>query len=117
MSIPLEKRLVTQIPLEEIWTPVRLLHASRGRTLNADDIASLLRSSAVRFAVADCGSALHWVSDKDSFAFWKTEAKSRIVDTDDAITPVNYPGAYCYLASEWVDDQSPEIVILLEKYH
>jgi len=31
--------------------------------------------------------------------------------------PDSFPGGYCYLASEWTDDGSNAIVVLLEKYH
>jgi hypothetical protein len=118
MTIPLEKKVVTQIPLEELWNSERALQARRGRGLNANDITSLLQTSGVLFAVADCGKPLTWVSGSDTFTFWKMEAKSRIAEPEDPrIQPDNYSGGYCYVASEWADVPVGEIIILLERYH
>lgn len=118
MSIPLEKKIVTTIPLQALWTCAEDLHATRGRSLNAASISSLLHSWAVEFAVADCGKPLKWVSGNDTFSFWKAEAKLRIVEsTDGKIVPDEYPGGYCYVASEWTEDQAERVIILLEKYH
>ncbi len=47
--------------------------------------------------------------------FWKTELKPRIVEME-TFDQAEFPGAYCYVASEWADGE-PLPLVLLEMYH
>ena len=55
--------------------------------------------------------------DRDRFAFWKGELKPRLVAPDATrIRLDDYPGGYCYVASEW-QCETDRTVVVLEKHH
>lgn len=109
------ERIVIRMPLREIWDSSGVLTTTRTRTLDGSDVAALLRLGTVRFVIAACGDALEWIPQSQCYDFWKNELKPRIVETE-AFDLDDFPGAYCYIASEWVDRQTSPIV-LLEMYH
>jgi hypothetical protein len=108
-------RVVSQIPMTELWDCEGLLPAARHRPLRGTDVAALLRQGTVRFVVADIGQRLRWVPPSDCYGFWKTELQPWIVESD-TFDLDNFPGEYCYAASEWLDG-NPSPLVLLEKYH
>ena len=110
----LSLRVVTRIPLSELWD-LEGKTGSKQRTLNESDMTALLRQGQVRFVVAECGDPLKWIPLSQCHDFWKTELKPRIVETE-RFNLEDFPGAYCYVASEW-DDGQPSPLVLLEKYH
>jgi hypothetical protein len=93
----------------------RVLGRSKQRMLRSSDIVTLLRQGLVRFVVAKCGEPLQRIPPFQSYDFWKTEVKPRIVETE-TFDRADFPGGYCYVASEWMDGQSLPVV-LLEMYH
>ena len=87
------------------------------RELAAADLVDLLRQSKVCFVVADAGT-LEWVPREQCYAFWKSEVKPRLVDpavAEKGFYLEDFPGAYCYLASQCSSDGDP--VVLLRKFH
>jgi hypothetical protein len=108
-------RVVMRIPMIDLWDSEGNLTAAKQRTLSRDDVAALLRRGLVRFVVAECGDPLRWIPPSDCYDFWKTELKPRIAETK-TFELEDFPGAYCYVASEWSDGQSSPLV-LLEMYH
>lgn len=108
-------RIVVRMPINELWLPEGSLAATKIRSLTSKDIAELLRHGLIRFIVAECGDPLQWIPPPQCYAFWKTEVKPRIVETE-IIYLEEFPGSYCYVASEWTDDQ-PSPIVLLEMYH
>ena len=108
-------RVVMRIPMSELWDSEGNLTASKQRTLGGSDVAALLRQGLVRFVVAECGDSLKWIPPSQCYDFWKTELKHRIVETE-TFDQANFPGAYCYVVSEWADGQ-PSSLVLLEMYH
>lgn len=112
------KRIVTTMPLHELWDRDGPLPLKRGRTLSAADIAERLRVGPVRFVVADVGP-LTWVEASATFRFWKEEVKPHLVDplaADSGFFLDTFPGSYAYVATEWLGD-APFTVVLLETYH
>ncbi len=108
-------RLVTQIPLGVLWDSQGNQTAAKQRTLGRSDVAAMLRRGLVRFVVANCGHPLRWIPPCECHDFWKNELTLRIVETE-TFELADFPGEYCYLASEWTDgDPSP--LVLLEMYH
>jgi hypothetical protein len=78
------------------------------------EITQLLRTSTLRFVIADMGQPLMWISGDEVFRFWKDEAKSRIVPRE-AIVGFHleeFPGEYAYVASEWMAKSQPPVVVL-----
>lgn len=111
-----DKRIVTRLPLEELWTETGVVDAKQIRDLTAADIAELLRRGPVRFVVADIGGELEWVPQSDCYKFWKSEVKERLPDPTEQIRVWEYPDGYCYFATEWADRGGIPIV-LLAIYH
>jgi hypothetical protein len=103
------------MPLHELWDSKGTLNVSKKRDLGGNEIKGLLRQGSVRFVVANLGHSLKWIPLSSSYDFWKTEAKPRIVETE-TFYLADYPGEYCYYASEWSDDE-PTPIVLLEMRH
>jgi len=108
-------RIITTLPLAELFDERGPVAAVRGRDLTADDIRDLLRAGPLRFVVANCGSRPVWVAESERFAFWKTEVQPHLSDAN-AASPDDFPGCYFYFASEWVAASGSPIV-LLEMHH
>lgn len=110
-------RIVMQIPMIELWDSSGNSIPAKQRVLRSSDIVALLRQGLVRFVVAECGEPLQWIPPLQSYDFWKSEVKPRIVESEtETFDRADFPGAYCYVASEWMDGQSLPLV-LLEMYH
>src|SRR4051812_37495815 len=110
------QKIVTQMPLSELWNSGGPLDAFRVEGLGEADIVRLLRDGS-SFVVADVGLPLRWISEDDRFAFWKTEVRSRLVAADaDGFCLDDYPGSYCYIAAMW-KCASTVPVIVPEKHH
>lgn len=110
------KKIVTQIPMTNLWTDLETVFAKRERYITADDIQETLRNYPVEFVVATIGEKLKWISYDKSFDFWKTELKSHLADDINNINLDNYLDNYAYVASEWSGEIEMPI-ILFEKYH
>ena len=107
-------RIVTRLPLEELWRETGVITASRGRWLAKDDIAALLRKGLVQFVVADVGKPPQWISVQDGYQFWKIEVKLHVAGEKAVLE--EFPGEYCYFAWEWDTTEAAPIVVL-EKSH
>src|SRR4051812_9287223 len=105
------QRVVTRLPLAELWDDDGPVAAEWSRNLTASDIRELLRVGPVRFAVANVAHTLEWVPVDDSFRFWKAEVQPRVAGTAGQLLE-DYPGGYCYFASEWVTGAGPPVVVL-----
>lgn len=55
-----------------------------------------------------------WIDDAERFRPWKVEVRIRICREPAYLE--DYPGEYCYCASEWRAPDG-EAIILLEKWH
>lgn len=108
-------RIVIQIPLCELWNDLGVVATSKKRQLRRNEISDMLHAGRVRFVVANGGYPLNWIDPSNCFEFWKTEVKHRIVDTEKFFLD-DFPDKWCFVSSEWSDDQ-PLPIVLLEKYH
>ena len=112
-------RIVTRLPLPELWTERGPISAARERTLGRAEVKALLQARPVQFVVADVGKRLRWVPPEERYVFWKADARHHIVENPDhPIDIYAYPEGYAYVASEWVADEldsSP--IIVLERHH
>lgn len=108
-------KIVTRLPLQELWGDGGFVTTARGRFLTVDDIAGLLRSGPVHFVVADVGAAPTWIPTENCFVFWKTEVKPHLSAVSRACLEA-FPDNYCYFASEWSKRDAATIVVL-EKQH
>jgi hypothetical protein len=111
-----ELRYVSQMPLAELWNDHGIVAAEKVRELGLSEIVLMLREEPVRFVVADIGDHLQWVSLEHCYEFWKSEVKEHLAQPDAKTYPEDFPGEYCYFASEWKADVG-EPIVLLAKSH
>ena len=111
-----ELRIVSQMPLREIWDDHGIVSENTICELSSSDVADLLRSGRVRFVVADIGKSLQWIPPEECYEFWKSEAKTHIAEPEARNYLENFQGEYYYFASEWKTDKD-EPVVLLAKSH
>jgi hypothetical protein len=120
-NMRLDQRVVTTIPLTELWDSAGPIAARRGLRVGDPKIRALLqRTGPVQFVVADAiGRPLRWVPLEEARTFWRFEVRPRIVPADAVrFDCESYPGRYCYVATEWVreaPDSQP--LVLFERYH
>ena len=112
-----EFRIVTRLPLEQLWRGSESAVGTRRRALSADDIVRLLRQGTVEFVVADVGQKPRWIAPSDCYEFWKAEVKSHLATGESRIVLDNFPDAYCYFASEWGTTKSASPIVVLERHH
>jgi len=106
--------VINRLPLSQLPPPFAT--AKRLRDLATADVRELLRAGPVRFAVAMMLFPFHIVPEQQCYEFWKSEVQSHLVcDPDEGAALDDFPGGYCYFASEWSDGGSP--IVLLSAAH
>ena len=111
------EKVVTQLPLTQLWTVAGPVEASRRFAVGQAEVAGLLRGGPLRFVVADVGRPLRWVPEAECFPFWKAEVRERLVAADATSWRLeDYAGEYCYRASAWAS-AAGEWIVLLEMSH
>jgi hypothetical protein len=116
-----DRRVVSSLPLAELWDSAGPIAARRGPRVGDPDIRALFRGAeAVQFVVADAdGTPPRWVPVAEARGFWMLEVRPRIVPADAVRFDYDlYPGCYCYVATHWTRDaQGASPIVLLERYH
>jgi len=109
-------KIVTAMPLVNIWTTNNELKSQRVAYLTKDDIKNILKQGPVNFIVADVGHKLIWIDPSQCYDFWKSEVQIHVATDLRNIYLDNFVDNYAYVASKWnADDPTP--IILLEKRH
>lgn len=114
-----DQRIVTKLPLTELWDSNGALTLMRQRAVGREQIANLLRVGMVRFVIANCGHPLIWLPPADRHRFWKDEAKPHLVDPDlieSGFRVETFPSAFCFIGSQWGENET-EPVVVLETHH
>jgi hypothetical protein len=94
-------RVVTRLPLEELWDDSGVIAAHRARDLNADGVREALRTG-TKAAVANIGDPLRWLHGLALFDWWKAEAAPRLLDPNAPAWRLELmPGHRGWLAAEW----------------
>lgn len=106
---------ITRIPILELSTSEGVIFERSG-ALSRKDIKQLLKTESVRFVVADIGSPLRWISDSETFQFWKSEGIVHVSDNETARLD-EYPEGYVYFASAWHSSTARVTMVLMEKHH
>ena len=110
------KKIITQLPLEELWNEKGDLNAQRVLTgLNAAGVIEMIKAGAT-FVVANGGQPPRWIDPAHRFEFWKSEVKPRLADYDQPIFLERYLGEYCYIASKWRLPDGLSVVVLEMKH-
>ena len=108
------RRIVMRTPLDELWTESGPVVATRRRALGLDELSALLRQGPARLVIACIGRALRWLPERVGYESWMPELRAHLADPAVAgAAPDEFPGGYCYLASEW-GLPSGDTVVLLE---
>ena len=110
------ERIITQLPLTELWTEKGNLTVFRKQNLKIEAIRELLKQESVQFVIANAGDKLKWIPVSNCYELWKNEIKNHIIDNFKCINLDNYPNSFAYLASLWTGETDSPI-ILLEKHH
>ena len=110
-----EHRIVTELPLNELWDETDTLPGERIRHLDGNLIRGLMGTGQVQFIVADCGAKLNWIPMPERFEFFKA-IRPQIADPMKPIELDQFPNETAYTASEW-RGRTGECLILLEKHH
>jgi hypothetical protein len=116
------KRIVTQLPLRELWDARGPRPATRLRALAASDVAALLRVNPLlppaRFVLVNGGQPLRWLDLDEMLVFWRETARARIVDpAEQGFRLEDFPGEFCYIASEWHEEGVEAPIVVLKQYH
>src|SRR5438552_1682533 len=107
------QRIVTELPLRELWDDSGPVAARRSRDLSAADLRELLRQGPLRFVVANVGAKPKWIAQSDCFKFWKREVQPRLAEPDQRVVLEDFPDEYCYFGAEWEADGPPIVVLQL----
>ncbi|MFO0957219.1 MAG: hypothetical protein U0800_07090 [Isosphaeraceae bacterium] len=102
--------------MREFWADPGVVAAERSRDLSSSALRELLRLWAVRFVVAVLGCRPRWVPEEASFDFWKAEVRPHLADPDLATRLDDFPGGFCYYASEW-SPAAGSLIVVLEMAH
>jgi len=109
-------KIVTHLPIRELWRKDGFTTTSRGRSLSKNEITQLLQAGTVQFAVVDVGLPPLWIAINDCYRFWRDEAKSHLPSAGSKVVLSQQPDGYCYFASEW-DSETTAPIVVLEKHH
>jgi hypothetical protein len=110
------QKIISRLPVEELWAGRRLVSTIKVRDLEASDVVDLLRAVVVRFVVADVGKPFEWVPNNERYDFWKDEVKAHLASPESKAVLEGFPDEYCYFASEW-KSYDGDTIILLSKAH
>jgi hypothetical protein len=109
-------RIVTQLPLQELWRNGEPPAGARVRSLDTQQIRDLLRSGPVQFVIVDAGKRPEWIQIEDCFQFWKAEVLTHLAN-ESSVRLEDSPGEYAYFASQWEGCDTKAPVVVLEKMH
>jgi hypothetical protein len=109
-------KVVTHLPLRELWRSDGFSSTSRGRALDRTEITGLLRGGPAHFVIVDVGFSPQWIEISDCYRFWKEEARDHLSSAESKRIPGEPRHGYVYFASEWIGDENAPIVVL-EKHH
>ena len=113
-SVDADLRIVTHLPLRELWRVDGFSTTTRGKSPTHEDVRRFLSLGPVQFVIADVGA--RWVPLRDCFHFWKNEARPQLASRV-GVSLDQFPGGYCYFASQWEGRELEAPIIVLERQH
>jgi hypothetical protein len=110
-------RLVSRMPVEELWSMAGSTRHLRLRSLTTDDVEPLLKAFPdLRLVEARIGEELRWYPHGD-YGFWYHRAQLHAAEPDNRRSLDEFPDSMCYFVSEWVEAESQDRVLLFEQHH
>jgi len=110
-------KVVTQLPLRGLWTDSGPVEAVRVRALSTVEVRELLRNGPVQFVVVEVGVKPRWIELEDCYRFWMDEVKLHLIEPGAKVIRDELPEFYGYWASEWLREEVPTPIVLLEMCH
>ena len=115
-SVDPKLRIVTRLPLDELWGDDGPLEASRGAALDAGQVIGYLREGADG-VMASIGAPLRWMRGARLYDWWKREAKPRLLDpAAQAWRLDELPDERGWLATAWTVGDSGHTLVF-EQHH
>jgi hypothetical protein len=108
------QRIVTKLPLTEVWDENGTLHGGRVRHLEQNLIRELMQTGTVQFIVANCGTKLNWIA-VTGLSSGKLFANKSPTHRNPSISN-SFRMRTAYIASEW-HGSAGQCLILLEAHH
>jgi hypothetical protein len=105
------KRVVTSLPLHELWSTGGVIEAEFCEHLTREHLRELLASASAIFVVADVGHPLRWIPQSETCSFWKTNARDRVADPS-GFRLSDFPRELAYVASRWASRDGRTLVVL-----
>ena len=115
-SMKIDDRVVTHLPLTDLFDANGPVAAERVVALGVQDIQEMLRRGPCRFVFAEGGRPLTWTEAATCFATWAHEVRPHLAAPESKNNLDEFPGAYLYFASAWRLQDGEEIVVL-EMHH
>jgi hypothetical protein len=112
----LANKIVTRLPLQELWRDGGFASTSRSRPLGESEIITFLRRGPVQFVQIDVGNVPKWIALRDCYEYWKNEVRPHLAHAGTAIIG-QFPDGYCYFASEWDGGEAGVAIVVVEKHH
>ena len=109
-----EPRVVTKLPLRDLWDEKGSSLGGQIRHLSQDRVRQLLREGSVRFVVAEGGLPLKSVSTSVRFTFWNS-VRAQIAEPEKPIYLDQFPHNVACVASQW-QGHDGECVVLFERH-
>lgn len=110
-------RIVTRLPLQELWREDGFTTQERGRSLALEDVRGLLRLGRVQFVVVDLGYSPRWIPIQECYEFWKNDAQTHLASPNAELCLEDCPDGYFFIASEWSGRDAGAPIVVLEKCH
>jgi hypothetical protein len=107
------ERLVSKIPLVNIWKHDNILDYKREQYLGKEEFSAALIDDTY-FVIADINEKLKWYSKEEFYPIWKSDIKNHL-GRSIGFNLEDFENKYCYLASIWSLKDSK--IVVLEKYH
>ena len=95
----MNKKVVTRIPLRELWNEAGLIPFERNKLLKADEINDLIAYEDLHFVVADVTQPLKWIGKQERLNFWKSELKEHLCENPKGCFREDFKDEYFYYAS------------------
>jgi hypothetical protein len=112
-------RIVTRLPLQEIWDEAGLIRARKGELVGSDEIRQFLRAEPGALVEAVIGERMVWHTGNARFAFWKGTLRPHLIEPESAIEGFvrNDEDPLCFIVYEWFPDDAGNRVLAAEGSH
>jgi len=109
-------RVVISLPLTELFNESGSTMHRRVRELGAKEILELIKAGPVQFVFVDVGFRPQWIPLELCYDCFKNQVRPHLANASERVLLDNFPGGFCYFASQWIAGDDATIVVL-ERHH